>query len=455
MCYVARFTHLRRLVESMPHAIGALAAIATGSMLLGTSLPAQASVALFNSVCSRCHNNVVHPRNLVYNAAGNAGIIETLNALGMGATGSAADNISIATYLDSVKPTITLAKVAHNSPRTAIKLGDITVSASERHHDWQIIERIETVSPPMKGTVEYLVANGFAQSSIANYTPFPGQSGTDTWTYQGIGSRGNTTIRTASVIIAPGDDLPATSYQGLWWNSPAGSESGWGINFAHQGDTIFATWFTFDSTASRCGWSSAAHEDGAGRLRGQRSITGTGPAFNAVPFDPGSRRRGGGRHGDAHLRRCDNATFAYTVNGVAQTKQITRAGVRRRCRPAPWARSRISRRRPTSRTCGGPRRRARNRGGASISRTRATRSSRRWFTYRLRRQRRCGWSVGAEDLRRTPIRGNWCGQPDRRSTRSRFRRRALRVARRGRSSEQRISLFLTATPELSRTQSTA
>src|SRR5205814_3193098 len=40
---------------------------------------------------------------------------------------------------------------------------------------------------------------------------------------------------------------PAANYQGLWWNAPPGSESGWGINFAHQGDTIFATWFTYDA----------------------------------------------------------------------------------------------------------------------------------------------------------------------------------------------------------------
>ncbi len=37
------------------------------------------------------------------------------------------------------------------------------------------------------------------------------------------------------------------NYEGLWWASPAGSESGWGINFAHQGDVIFATWFTYDA----------------------------------------------------------------------------------------------------------------------------------------------------------------------------------------------------------------
>jgi hypothetical protein len=27
-----------------------------------------------------------------------------------------------------------------------------------------------------------------------------------------------------------------------------GSEAGWGINFAHQGGTIFASWFTYDLT---------------------------------------------------------------------------------------------------------------------------------------------------------------------------------------------------------------
>ena len=37
---------------------------------------------------------------------------------------------------------------------------------------------------------------------------------------------------------------------GLWWAAPAGSQSGWGINFAHEGDTIFATWFTFDHDGS-------------------------------------------------------------------------------------------------------------------------------------------------------------------------------------------------------------
>ena len=35
----------------------------------------------------------------------------------------------------------------------------------------------------------------------------------------------------------------APSYEGLWWNS---SESGWGVSIAHQGDTLFAVWYTYD-----------------------------------------------------------------------------------------------------------------------------------------------------------------------------------------------------------------
>ena len=34
--------------------------------------------------------------------------------------------------------------------------------------------------------------------------------------------------------------VAGTNYEGLWWNAPPGSESGWGINLAHQGNVIFA-----------------------------------------------------------------------------------------------------------------------------------------------------------------------------------------------------------------------
>ncbi len=37
----------------------------------------------------------------------------------------------------------------------------------------------------------------------------------------------------------------ATNYQDLWWTAIE-RESGWGINFAHQGNSVFATWYTYN-----------------------------------------------------------------------------------------------------------------------------------------------------------------------------------------------------------------
>ena len=57
----------------------------------------------------------------------------------------------------------------------------------------------------------------------------------------------------------------AVNYQGLWFN-PA--ESGWGINFAHDGDTIFASWFTYDLTGKGTWLVMAATKTGAQHLYG-------------------------------------------------------------------------------------------------------------------------------------------------------------------------------------------
>ena len=57
-------------------------------------------------------------------------------------------------------------------------------------------------------------------------------------------------IGLAASVVTAIDVAPfvaSLNFQGTWWNAPGGSESGWGINFAHQGDMIFATWFTHDA----------------------------------------------------------------------------------------------------------------------------------------------------------------------------------------------------------------
>jgi hypothetical protein len=119
---------------------------------------------------------------------------------------------------------------------------------------------------------------------------------------------------------------PASStldYEGLWWSSPAGSESGWGINIAHQGDIIFATWFTYDMNGKAWWLSMTAPKIGANAYAGTLFQT-TGPAFSSVPFNPASVLRTPVGSASLTFTDANTAQFAYTVNGVMQAKTLTR-----------------------------------------------------------------------------------------------------------------------------------
>ena len=148
-----------------------------------------------------------------------------------------------------------------------------------------------------------------------------------------IDSATNTVVATVRVggspfafgqFIGPASTPPASAvnYGGMWWNAPADSESGWGINFAHQGDTIFATWFTFGFDGKPW-WLVVAANKIAPNVYSGDIYTGTGPPFNALPFDPAQVVKN--EVGTATFTFADtrHATFAYTVSGIAQTKRIT------------------------------------------------------------------------------------------------------------------------------------
>jgi hypothetical protein len=112
--------------------------------------------------------------------------------------------------------------------------------------------------------------------------------------------------------------------EGLWWNSPAGSEPGWGINFAQQGDVVFATWFTYD-VAGKPWWLIAELRPVAGFpdvYTGPVSTV-TGPPFGA-PFDPAQVvETVVGTMAVSFASRTE-ASLSYSVNGFAQSKSITK-----------------------------------------------------------------------------------------------------------------------------------
>ena len=114
------------------------------------------------------------------------------------------------------------------------------------------------------------------------------------------------------------------NYQGLWWNSPADSEVGWGIDLAHQGDTIFASWSTYDFSG-RSWWLVMSAKRRASNVYAGTLVETHGPPFSAAAFNPVDVISK--PVGSATLRFSDanNGMFDYTVKGVRQTKAITRA----------------------------------------------------------------------------------------------------------------------------------
>lgn len=130
------------------------------------------------------------------------------------------------------------------------------------------------------------------------------------------------------------DSAPANT-EGLWWAAPAGSESGWGINFAHQGDVVFATWFTYDANGKAWWLSMTAPKIAATAYAGTLVVT-SGPPFSAEPFDPARVTRSVVGQGLLTFSDANDGSFAYAVSGTSQVKPLTREvfGQMPSCAPA-------------------------------------------------------------------------------------------------------------------------
>ena len=114
------------------------------------------------------------------------------------------------------------------------------------------------------------------------------------------------------------------NYTDLWWNAPANSESGWGMNLNHQGDIIFATLFTYDSTGAPL-W--LVMPDGAKQVDG--SFTGdlfhtSGAPFNASPWNPALTVATKVGTMTLVFTGTSTATLTYVYNGTTVTKNIMR-----------------------------------------------------------------------------------------------------------------------------------
>jgi len=175
-----------------------------------------------------------------------------------------------------------------------------------------------TEFPGSTSCVATIPAGGNCQVTLSFLPTAAGlRSETVTITSTGVGSPQSFTVSGTGST-----GTTSANYEGLWWTAPAGSESGWGINLAHQGDTIFASWFTYDSTGKGLWLVMTATKTGANTYSGALYTT-TGPAFNAVPFNPAQVVATQVGTGTLSFTDVNTGSFSYTVNGISQAKAIT------------------------------------------------------------------------------------------------------------------------------------
>jgi hypothetical protein len=151
--------------------------------------------------------------------------------------------------------------------------------------------------------------------------------GTFAYTIDGVGGSKNITrlvygpMPTCDFAAAPAG--APLNFQDLWWSSPPGSESGWGVNLTHQGDVIFATWFTYDAQ-KRPMWfvMSNGNKTAPNTYTGELFTT-TGPAYNAVWAGRSATLTSVGS-ATFTFGNANNGMMATVVNGLSQSKPITR-----------------------------------------------------------------------------------------------------------------------------------
>ena len=124
--------------------------------------------------------------------------------------------------------------------------------------------------------------------------------------------------------ITGGSAGAQVNYQDMWWASPAGSQSGWGVNLAHEGDILFLTWFTYgpDGKAMWLVGSNVART-------GNNTYSGTlyrtwGPPYTAQPWNASQVSVMPVGSVTVAFSDAANGTFSYSAMGVSGSTPITR-----------------------------------------------------------------------------------------------------------------------------------
>ena len=163
-------------------------------------------------------------------------------------------------------------------------------------------------------------ASGFAAGTSVGtaYVTFTSDSTAELW-YTVNGLFGFKSI--TRLAFGAANAAPITDYSDMWWGGA--SQDGWGVVITQHGRNIFAAWYTYDP-AGRTTW--FVMPDGAwsgntysGALYATKGTPVIGGTYDAALLGVSPVGTMSIAFSDAN-----DATMTYTVNGLTQTKTISR-----------------------------------------------------------------------------------------------------------------------------------
>ncbi len=158
-------------------------------------------------------------------------------------------------------------------------------------------------------------ANGSVGTGAITFS----SASTATLTYTVGGVFGTKTIQREQFGIV--DTSPIENYSDMWWGGT--SQNGWGVVLTQQYHNIFAAWYTYNASGKTVWyvmpdgqWTGNTY---SGALYGTHGSPVIGAAYNPAALVVG-------QVGTLSISFTDpnNASMTYTVNGVTQTKSISR-----------------------------------------------------------------------------------------------------------------------------------
>jgi predicted extracellular nuclease len=137
------------------------------------------------------------------------------------------------------------------------------------------------------------------------------------YTLNGVTAKKNIT----RFIYGTPDAAPKITVKDIWWGGEA--ENGWGVAIAQQDRSLFAAWYTYDIDGKTTWFVMAGGTWQGTTFTGQLYTTTSSP-WLGVPYNAAQFRTQSVGTLSFDFRDQDNAKMTYTVDGVTQTKAITR-----------------------------------------------------------------------------------------------------------------------------------